>query len=1051
MALMRTAHVERLTHACFLVVAIVALGVLVSWWFGLGDLTLPGRVARPMARETAYLFLVIAAVASWRDAAPQAAAPRWAARAAGLGTAGHSLAYFWNFAGGDAAAIPYGAMVPFTAAVFLIIGIGIFVEALPLPKTVSEQLGATLGLLVAFSGATVLLSHTLNVPVVAGQSLAALSTGVGFFVLGVGWVLGVGARSWPALALLPRSSAAPRARLWALLATASLVVAFLAVLATLAARANYGRERALAFELVATAADAEARQISGWFSQRLGDAEVLRESALVTDALVLLVEAKADARQRRDVQEWLSSLARHYHYENLTLTDSLGRVLLTHAAAGAAPVDQRALDRVRIAAGTGVVQFVDPDWAKSQEGQPLAWVVPLGGVPAKAVLIMEADLDRTVRPALDVWFASSPSAEAMVLGRAGDRAFFLNQPRLAPGPVRPVFPTGDTMPLAVRLAASGQEGSVAAPDYRGVPVFAAVRQIAGTPWALITKVDQAEVAASANQVTLVVGVSLAASALAVILAVGLVWYRRELRTTEYIVALTNEQLKADETVRTLSTVVAQSPVSIVITDMAGTISYVNPMFTQVTGYTAEEAIGQNPRLLTSGERSPDDYRRLWETILAGEVWHGELHNKRKDGELFWEAATIAPLRDGAGRPSGFVAVKREVTGEKAAQEAHTRLQSEFAQAQKMESVGRLAGGVAHDFNNMLAVILGHAEMALESLDDASPLREHMVEILQAGQHSSDLTRQLLAFARKQKASPKVIDLNEEVTNTLKMLRRLIGENIALVWKPGEGLWSVFMDPAQVDQILANLSVNARDAITGQGTLTIETGNVTVSVEEARERPRLRPGEFVLLSIQDTGCGMPPEVLAHLFEPFFTTKAEGKGTGLGTATVYGIVTQNNGAIEVETAVGEGTTIRLYLPRAAQEETDDTHARSDVPRGTETILVVEDETALLSICTRMLEHLGYTVVGCPSAAQAMAAAEVYPGTIHALLTDVVMPGMNGRDLADAVALRHPGIRVLFMSGYTADIISQRGVLDEGVHFLPKPFSASQLAVKLRELFQ
>ncbi|MCR4374281.1 MAG: PAS domain S-box protein, partial [Acidobacteria bacterium] len=835
-------------------------------------------------------------------------------------------------------------------------------------------------------------------------------------------------------------------------ATASLVVAFLAVLGTLAARANYLRERALAFALAAAAADTEAREISRWFSDRFADAHMLREGALMADALVLLAEGRADARERRDVQEWLASLARHYPYENLTLTDSLGRVLLTHAAAGAAAVDQRAVDGVRIAADTGVVQFVDRDWAESQEDQPLSWVVPLGGVPAKAVLIMEADLEHTVHPALSVWLASSRSAEAMIVGRAGDRVFFLNKPRLAPGPIRPAFSTGDTMPLPARLAAGGQEGSVAAPDYRGVPVFAAVRQIAGTPWALITKVDQAEVAASANQVTLVVGVSLAASALAVILAVGLIWYRRDLRTTEYIDVLTKEQLRADDMVRTLSTAVAQSPLTIVITDLAGTISYVNPMFTQVTGYTREEAIGRNPSILRSGELPQEHYLQLWDTILGGNVWHGELHNKRKNGELFWEAATIAPLRDAAGRPSGFVALKREITAEKTAQEAHAQLQSEFAHAQKMESVGRLAGGVAHDFNNMLAVILGHAEMALESLDDASPLREHLVEILQAGQRSSDLTRQLLAFARKQKASPKVIDLNEEVTNTLKMLRRLIGENIALAWKPGEGLWRVLMDPAQVDQILANLSVNARDAITGHGTLTIETGNVTVSAKQARERPQLRPGEFVRLSIQDTGCGMPPEVLAHLFEPFFTTKAEGKGTGLGTATVYGIVTQNNGAIEVESAVGEGTTIRLYLPRAAQTATGDTgHTRNEVPRGTETILVVEDEAAMLSICTRMLEHLGYTVVGCPSAAQALAAAEVYPGTIHALLTDVVMPGMNGRALADAVALRYPGIRVMFMSGYTADVISQRGVIDEGVHFLPKPFSASQLAVKLRELFQ
>jgi PAS domain S-box-containing protein len=708
-------------------------------------------------------------------------------------------------------------MVPTTALVFVLIGVSVAADTVTMPRGIDHQLQATLGLLIALSGSVVLFGHVLNVALVAGQPVPALSTGIAFVLLGIGRVLGVGAQSWQMLAARPSTSRqVQRNRRWAWLGSVILVVGFATAFGVMAMTANQDHEREAAFRLAGITAESEAQKISAWFKERQADADVLRTSPLIGDELLHVVGPGASATQRLDVQHWLDALQTHYEYDRLTLTDAGGRVLLEAHDADPLPLDSRALAVVGAAVSTGAVQFVDKAWSE-ETTTPVSWVVPLGGTPAVAALVLSTEL-------------------------------------------RPTLLT-ESMSTGVRPAAAGQESDLPVTDDRGVPVFAAVRQIAGTPWALIARVDRAKVYAAANETTLIMGAALSGAAFTVMLALGLLWYRRELKTTEHIVSLTQEQAKSDDMVRTLFTAASQTPVSIVITNLEGTISYVNPMFTQVTGYTAEEVIGQNPRILKSGEWSGAEYGKLWRTILDGRVWHGELHNRRKNGELFWESATIAPLRDNAGQVNGFVALKREITAEKIANEAHARLQLEFGQAQKMESVGRLASGVAHDFNNMLAVILGHAELALDGLDETSPQREHLVEILQAGQRSSELTKQLLAFARKQKANPKLINLNDEIGNTLKMLKRLIGENIDLVWKPGADLAHVFMDPAQVDQILANLSVNARDAITGAGTVTIETEAVTVSVDQAREHPVLQPGSFVRLAIRDTGCGMTPEVRA----------------------------------------------------------------------------------------------------------------------------------------------------------------------------------------------
>ena len=394
---------------------------------------------------------------------------------------------------------------------------------------------------------------------------------------------------------------------------------------------------------------------------------------------------------------------------------------------------------------------------------------------------------------------------------------------------------------------------------------------------------------------------------------------------------------------------------------------------------------------------------------------------------------------------------RDITERKRAEVERERLQAQLLQARKMESVGRLAGGVAHDFNNMLGVVIGYAEMALDTIDPADPLYINLREILYAANRSADLTRQLLAFARKQTVSPRVLNLNDTVDGMLKMIRRLIGENIELIWKPGEHLWNVLVDPAQIDQILANLCVNARDAITGVGTVTIETGNVLSDEPYCREHIGALPGQFVRLAVGDSGYGMEKGVLDKLFEPFFTTKGVGKGTGLGLATVYGIVKQNSGFIDVHSEPGQGTTFCIYLPRndaPAGEDQALTRQEKDL-KGTETILLVEDEAAILQLGKVILERGGYNVLAAPSPSRALDLAGNYPGRIDLLITDIIMPGMNGKELAEKLGAFRSGFRSIFISGYSNDIIAQQGILEEGVHFLQKPFSVANLTSKVREV--
>lgn len=447
---------------------------------------------------------------------------------------------------------------------------------------------------------------------------------------------------------------------------------------------------------------------------------------------------------------------------------------------------------------------------------------------------------------------------------------------------------------------------------------------------------------------------------------------------------------------------------------------------------------------------PDTWKAAHQRGMEGEVVQAEEEAfMRMNSDIQWLFWEVRPWRKNDGTVGGIVIFTADRTERKLAEEDKNRLEAQLVQAQKMESVGRLAGGVAHDYNNMLSVIIGYAELGLEKLDPAEPLHGDLTEILSAANRSMNITRQLLAFARKQTIAPEVLELNETVEQTLKMLRRLIGEDIDLLWHPREGVWPVKIDPGQVDQILANLCVNARDAIVDTGRVTIETDRVTFDDDYCAAHAGFTPGEFAVLAISDNGKGIEVDDMEQIFEPFFTTKKKGMGTGLGLATVYGIVKQNSGFINVYSEPGEGTTIKVYLPRHTGKVIDDKPLDvGTVPNGRgELILVVEDETSILKLTKKILIGLGYRVLLAQSPSAALQMAEMNANQISLLITDVVMPEMNGRELSERLQMAYPQLRCLFMSGYTANVIAHRGVLKEGVHYVQKPFSKKELAIKVR----
>ncbi len=482
------------------------------------------------------------------------------------------------------------------------------------------------------------------------------------------------------------------------------------------------------------------------------------------------------------------------------------------------------------------------------------------------------------------------------------------------------------------------------------------------------------------------------------------------------------------------------PDLICILDEHHVIRRANRVMAARLGLRPQDMVGKTCYSLVHGLSSPPPACPHAQLVRDHLEHTAEIHEDRLGGDFL---VTCAPLHDKDGRVTGAVHIARDITASK-------KLEAQFQQAMKMEAVGRLAGGVAHDFNNMLSVILGYTDLALRRLNPLDPLYKDLQEIDKAGRRSADITRQLLTFSRKQIVTPKVIDLNEVIAGQRNMLARLIGEDIDLRFDPAPGLWPVKVDPSQIDQILANLAVNARDAVTGVGAVTIATATVVLDETYTRRNADVIPGEYVMLTFSDTGAGMDAETRERIYEPFFTTKGEGQGTGLGLSTVYGIVTQNAGVIHVYSEPGMGTTFKVYFPRFRGEAEKTVEQPRELSlAGKETVLIVEDEEQILNLAREILSDYGYQVLTARSPGEACLLVEKHAGEIHLLVTDVIMPGMNGKELQERVTKIKPDIKTMFMSGYTANIMAHRGLIGEDVEFLQKPFSVQALAEKVRRV--
>jgi PAS domain S-box-containing protein len=501
--------------------------------------------------------------------------------------------------------------------------------------------------------------------------------------------------------------------------------------------------------------------------------------------------------------------------------------------------------------------------------------------------------------------------------------------------------------------------------------------------------------------------------------------------------------RAEEAHARLATVVEQATEIILITDTKGTILYVNPSFERITGYTRAEVIGQNPRFLKSGRHEPEFYRRMWQVLKRGEVWRGHFINRRKDGTFYEEEATISPVRDAAGAIISFVSVKRDVTRE-------VQLEADLRQAQKMEAVGQLAGGVAHDFNNILSSLLMQTELIGMTGPLPAEVREGLQQIAADTRRAADLTRQLLLFSRRQVMQLRLVDLNEVVMNLARMLQRVIREDVRLQLHLHPAPLRTFADAGMLEQVLMNLAVNARDAMPQGGQLLIETTEAVVAAAAALLNSDAAPGRYVCLRVTDTGSGIPPEILPRIFEPFFTTKEPGKGTGLGLATVFGIVKQHQGWIKLENRPGQGVTFHVFLPASSAPvaELASLEVERKASGGTETILLVEDELAVRKPTRQILERHGYTVLEAAEGAAALQLWQAHRSAVALLLTDLVMPGaLGGQELGRRLKAERPDLKVIYASGYSADIAGQDFQLQPGEAFVQKPFAKEHLLETIR----
>lgn len=728
-----------------------------------------------------------------------------------------------------------------------------------------------------------------------------------------------------------------------------------------------------------------------------------------------------------------------------------------------------------------------------------------------AVITSNTDLDAIMRPMVNSGVMTGRSGEVFLVNNEGQSLTSLRYPRRNGTTIKPLSDRLRIQPVI--LAINGGEGVIATKDYRDTPVLAAYRHLrvsADVSWGMVVKMDQSEAFAPLRRTNYYIATLGLLGSLVVMLLTGILsgrlarpidllhraakkiqdgdlTARADVNSNDEVGILAasfnsmvtqiqgwqeelesqvrsrTEQLESSN--RSLLAEMAERKHAVeahqqsearfrelleniqliaVTLDQSGNVTFCNDYLLNLTGWQLHEVLGCNwfDRFI------PPDLNASVKELFSQGAGNGNItgHYENaiitRDGKCRYVVWNNTVLHGPDRSVAGVASIGVDVTD-------HRGVEEQLRQSQKMEAIGRLAGGVAHDFNNMLGVIIGYAEISMNNLPQDDKLRHRLNEIIKAGQRSSEITRQLLAFSRKEVIAPKLVNLNALIIDTEKTLGRLIGEDIRLCFKPSTALWPVKADPSQIDQILINLAVNARDAMPDGGTLTIETANIQLDETYCHHNIDAKPGDYVRISVNDTGCGMDSETRKHIFEPFFTTKDVGKGTGLGLATIYGIVTQNNGFINVYSEPGLGSTFMVYLPRSEETGHPETVAATSAPAGSGTVLVVEDDPNVLAMTTDMLEQIGYTIITASNPAQAIKLCQDPVLKIDMVISDVIMPTMNGREMVEQIKSMRPDIKVLFMSGYTSDIIASKGVLESGMNFLMKPFNMTSLNDKIKDV--
>jgi PAS domain S-box-containing protein len=800
---------------------------------------------------------------------------------------------------------------------------------------------------------------------------------------------------------------------------------------------------------LAAIAELKVRQVGAWRSERLVDGRMVAVSPISPALRAFLAGGRVTPEAHDEIAHWLESIRTEGRYANAILVNPAAKLWIPAGAHVDAAEPFFAIAKQVIAHGD--VMMTDIHLDTGLPGPHLGVNVPLRtapGGPFTGAMLLGIDPNTFLYPLIQTWPTESRSGETLLARREGDSIVYLNELRHRGGTALTLrFPLS-TADLPAARGARGFEGILTGIDYRGVPVLADVRRVPDTPWIIVSKIDKKEVEEPIQTQTIWLG--LTACFLMLSIGFGVALILRDLRGRFAVQKLQSEA--EQRALRGHYDFLSRFANDIILlTNEFGVIVEANDRAVTSYGYDREELIGMPLRALRAPEtlgKFEDD----WRTTEQTESYIFETYHRRKNGTVF--PAEVSARRVKVDDKVFRQSIIRDITERKEAEKERVKLQDQLQQAQRLESIGRLAGGVAHDFNNLLTVINGYSGMIAEALPPHDPLRDSVHEVINAGERAANLTRQLLAFSRKQVMAPKLLNLNTVIGDLVKMLRRLVGEDVTVLTELASPLDPVFVDPGQMEQVLMNLATNARDAMPHGGTITIATQNVDVEEEYADMHVDAKPGRCVLLSFTDTGEGMSPETIKHAFEPFFTTKPRGQGTGLGLATVYGAIKQSNGWILVYSEPSKGTTFKIYLPVAvAADSSGHDHAPAgdgvkDV-RGAETVLVVEDQADVRKLATEGLRRFGYRVLEAAGGEEALAVC-ASAGQIDLLVTDVVMPGMNGPELVQRIANMGPRpIKVLYISGYTENLIAPEGVLRPGVAFLQKPFTAAALAYNVRHV--